>query len=159
LAVQAQAIGINAVKYADLSCPRQHDYAFSYDRMLKFEGNTALYLMYAYVRIMSIQAKVKTSWDAAKDMDALSVSHPCEMALAIHLIRFSEAIHAFKTYHMPNRLTDYLYELATCFHQFFRDCQVIGHEQEKSRMALCFLTHRVLKQGFDLLGLQLLTTM
>jgi arginyl-tRNA synthetase len=153
----AKVLGINAVKYADLSTHRGHDYAFSYERMLRFEGNTAAFLMYAYVRIASI--KRKASSQAEKGSARVMLQHPTEVALGLQICQFAEVLEQIARDLMPNRLTDYLFTLAEKFNAFFRDCQVIGSEQQASRLLLCEATARVLKQGMQILGLQMLEKM
>jgi arginyl-tRNA synthetase len=146
----AQALGIGAIKYADLSCNRTGDYTFSYERMLRFEGNTAAYLMYVYVRILGIQRKIGTQATSEK----LTLSHPSELALGLHLIQFSEALHGVEKDLLPNRLTDYLYGLAEKFNAFYRDCQVEGSSQEQSRLLLAMACAKVMRQGLHLLGVE-----
>jgi arginyl-tRNA synthetase len=152
----ARVLGIDAVKYADLSCNRLKDYVFSYERMLRFEGNTAAFLLYAYVRIQGIKRKVGKQIAFDKE---IILKHPTEIALALHLRQFSETLAHVEQELLPNRLTDYLYELAEKFHAFFRDCRVEGVPEEESRLLLCELTARVLSQGLHLLGLKTLDRM
>ncbi len=152
----AKVLGIDAVKYADLSCNRLKDYVFSYQRMLRFEGNTAAFLLYAYVRIQGIKRKVGKE----PPIDAeIVLNHPTEITLAVHLAQFSEALFQVERDLLPNRLCDYLYELAEKFHQFFRDCRVEGVPEEVSRLLLCDLTANILATGLSLLGLQPLPRM
>lgn len=148
----AKALGVNSIKYADLSNNRVSDYTFSYDRMLRFEGNTAPFLMYSYVRVAGIKRKLSSP----VDLQAVSfkLAHPSEKALALHLLRFSEALSQINKDLMPNRLADYLYELSGKFNHFFRDCKVIGDAKEKERLKLVDLTGQILGIGMDLLGLQ-----
>lgn len=157
LTEMAQILGIDAVKYADLSCHRIKDYLFSYERMLRFEGNTAAFLLYAYVRIQSIKRKV------GKDISAItapiSLDHPTEIVLGLHLRQFGEALDMMARDLIPHRLAEYLYILAEKFHAFFRDCQVVGDPQEESRLLLCEITGRILKQGLEILGLKTLERM
>jgi len=149
----AKALGIGAVKYADLSGNRIKDYTFSYDRMLKFEGNTAAFLLYAFVRIQGIKRK------GGKDLEVLIrerkiiLSHVSETGLALHLCRFGEVLQAIEKDLFPNRLADYLYELAEKFNAFYRDCRVGGSEEESSRLLLCEAAGKVLQKGLELLGL------
>lgn len=154
----ARILGIDAVKYADLSTQIQKDYMFSYERMLKFEGNTAAYLLYCYVRICSIKRKI------GKDINCLlsagiKLEHPSEIALGLHLAQFDQTLDGMSRTLLPSRLTDYLYTLAEKFHAFFHDCRVEGTEQETSRLLLCQLTGRVLKQGLEIVGLKTLERM
>lgn len=153
----AYILGVNAVKYADLSGHRGKDYLFSYERMLKFEGNTAAFLLYAYVRIQGIKRKVEKRASLAKEPIALI--HPTEISLGLHLCRFSETLELMDRTLLPHRLCDYLYELAEKFHAFFRDCRVEGSKEQGSRLALCELTAKVLKTGLHLLGLRTMSKM
>jgi arginyl-tRNA synthetase len=155
----ARILGIDAIKYADLCCHRIKDYVFSYDRMLKLEGNTAAFLLYAYVRIQGIKRKVNKEISAVIKRVTLVLEHPAEIALALHLRQFGEILDAMTKDLAPNRLCDYLYELAEKFHAFFRDCRVEGSPQEESRLALCEAACRVLEKGLNLLGLKTLDRM
>lgn len=154
----ARILGIGAVKYADLSSNRIKDYTFSYERMLKFEGNTAAYILYSYVRIQSIKKKAECSIDEIKG-HPIELLHPSEVALGLALRRFGEALAFMDEELLPNRLTDYLYHLAECFHTFFRDCHVIGSEKQNSRLLLCELTARIIKRGLYILGIETLEQM
>jgi arginyl-tRNA synthetase len=148
----ARALGIGAIKYADLSCHRTSDYTFSYDRMLRFEGNTAAFLMYAYVRIAGIKRKIGENSDSINV--PISLKHPSEIALGVHLAQFCEALQQVAEDLLPNRLTDYLYTLSEKFNAFYRDCQVEGSPEQNSRLLLCEAAARTLKQGLHLLGVQ-----
>lgn len=150
----AHALGIGAVKYADLASLRTKDYTFSYEKMLRFEGNTAVFLLYAYVRINGI--KRKTGADMAQILFKYQIAlhHPSEISLGLHLRRFGEVIEIMARDLLSNRLTDYLYELAEKFNAFFRDCRVEGSPEEGPRLVLCELTARILKQGLEILGLE-----
>ena len=155
----ATILGIDAVKYADLSSHRIKDYSFSYDRMLRFEGNTAAFLLYAYVRMRSIQRKVGRSLDEIARNHSIVLEHPTEIDLALHLRQFGEALDAVAEELLPNRLADYLYNLSEKFHAFFRDCRVEGSPQENSRLLLCEAAARILHQGLQILGLKTLERM
>jgi arginyl-tRNA synthetase len=122
--------------------------------MLRFEGNTAVFLLYAYVRINGIKRKTGAKMEEVLKNHKIALSHPSEMALGIHLARFGEMIEILARDLLPNRLTDYLYELAEKFNAFFRDCRVEGSAEEGSRLMLSELTARVLKQGLEILGLE-----
>ena len=147
-------LGINAIKYSDLSCHRLKDYKFSYERMLKFEGNTSTFLLYSYVRIMGIKRKLKNDPKKLLKFAKIDLKHPTEISLGLHLIRFAEVIENMEKDLLPNRLADYLYELAEKFNAFFRDCHVIGSKEQNNRLKLCELTAKILKKGFYILGLQ-----
>lgn len=151
----ATILGIDAVKYADLSCLRTKDYTFSYERMLSFEGNTAAFLLYAYVRIQGIKRRLG---DQAQ-LEPILLNHSSEIELGLHLRRFGEILELVARDLLPNRLCDYLYELAEKFNAFFRDCHVEGTEQQGSRLSLCELTASVLSCGLNLLGLKTLDKM
>ncbi len=148
----ARALGIGAIKYADLSCNRVGDYTFSYDRMLRFEGNTAAFLMYAYVRIAGIKRKLKVNPLSIMDNTHIHLEHPSEIELGLHLLRFNDTLNMMANDLLPNRLTDYLYTLAEKFNAFFRDCRVEGSPQQNERLLLCEATAKVLKQGLVILG-------
>lgn len=151
----AKALGIGAIKYADLSSNRVSDYVFSYDRMLRFEGNTAAFLMYSYVRINGIKRKVGVEPQDLLDKETpVVLTHPSEIALALQLVRFGEALQQVAEDLLPNRLTDYLYDLSQKFNLFFRDCRVEGSPEQNSRLLLCEATARTLRAGFSILGLK-----
>lgn len=155
----AQALGLGAVKYADLSCHRIKDYTFSYERMLRFEGNTAAFLLYSYVRILGIKRKVGIDIRDIQHRAELVLTHPSEVALALHLCRFAETLEAVTRDLLPNRLTDYLYGLAERFNAFFRDCRVEGVKEQDSRLLLCEAAGRILSKGLNLLGLRTVNRM
>lgn len=149
----AKSLGISAVKYADLSCNRIGDYTFSYEKMLRFDGNTAAFILYAYVRAKSILEKVLKK-DGALPKSSIHVTHPTERDLLLHLSRLGEVLEAMTSDLLPSRLTDYLYHLAEKFHAFFRDCRVEGSEEQESRLLICDLVGRTLKQALDILGIK-----
>lgn len=149
----AKSLGLAAVKYADLSSHRTSDYTFSYDKMLRFEGNTAAFLMYSYVRILGIQRKIGPRAASIAEEARISLGHPSEIALALHIARFEEALDAYQETLLPNRLTDYLFTLAEKFNAFFRDCRVEGSLEMGARLRLCQAAAKVLQQGFEILGL------
>ena len=149
----ARIIGIGAVKYAELSQFRMSDYVFSWDKMLSFQGNTAPYLQNAYVRIRSIFRKLDAEFAPP---DALSLTDPAEFVLARRLLQFGDTVPQTLEDFRPNLLANYLYELADTFHGFYEACPVLKSEgaMRESRLALCDLTARVLRQGLGLLGIQ-----
>jgi arginyl-tRNA synthetase len=148
----ARAVGIGAVKYADLSSDRIKDYVFDWKRMVAFEGNTGPYLQYALVRVRSIFRKVGD----AQGVGPLRIQHPAERALALELLGFGRALSEVETTLEPHKLCGYLYGLATSFSTFFSDCPVLKAEPEEraSRLALCELTARTLEAGLTLLGIE-----
>ncbi|CRX38999.1 arginine--tRNA ligase [Estrella lausannensis] len=149
----AEKLGTSSIKYADLSCHRTGDYTFSYDRMLKFEGNTASYLLYSFVRIQGIKKKVGKETEEILNESQAVLSHPSEIALGLHLAQFGETLDQMANDLLPNQLTEYLYQLAEKFNAFFRDCRVEGSEEEGSRLTLIVATERVLKAGLHILGI------
>jgi arginyl-tRNA synthetase len=149
----AKALGIGAIKYADLCTHRQGDYTFSYDKMLRFEGNTAAFLMYAYVRISSIKRKCNVDINDLIGKATIQLVHPSEISLALHVLQFQETLDWVAKDLLPNRLTDYLFGLSEKFNAFFRDCRVEGSPEEQSRLLLCEIVARTLKQGLDILGI------
>jgi arginyl-tRNA synthetase len=148
----AQKVGIGAVKYYDLSQYRMTDYIFSWERMLSFQGNTAPYLQNAYVRIRSIFRKAGEEFVATK---TLELTAPEEKNLATKLCQFAEAVPSVLNDFRPNILANYLFELANSFHSFYEACPVLKSDEpsRSSRLALCELTGRVLRQGLNLLGI------
>jgi arginyl-tRNA synthetase len=156
----AQILGIDAVKYADLSCNRVSDYVFSYERMLRFEGNTAAFILYSYVRVNGIKRKIG-SIDPQKllETEQIELHHPSEVSLGLHLCRFAETLKLMENDLMPNYLTDYLYLLAQKFNAFFRDCRVEGAPEQNRRLLLSELVARVMAQGLQILGIQIVERM
>ena len=159
----ARVVGLGAVKYADLLPNRQSDYVFSWDKILALQGNTAPYLQYAYTRIRSIFRKsdvasaLRAEGSAhSADSTTLALSAPEEIALAKHLLNFGLTLEAVAEEFRPNFLCNYLYELAGKFTSFYENCPVLkaGDATRASRLALCDLTARVLKQGLDVLGIE-----
>ncbi|MEE4619304.1 arginine--tRNA ligase [Pseudomonas alliivorans] len=156
----ARAVGISAVKYADLSKHRTSDYSFNFDQMLSFEGNTAPYLLYAYTRVSGVFRKLGTPFDASKGKIALEA--PQEQELAARLAQFTETLNNVADKGTPHVLCAYLYDLAGLFSSFYENCPILGAEnpdQQQSRLRLAALTGRTLKQGLDLLGLETLERM
>jgi len=161
----AQAVGIGAVKYADYSNNRTSDYVFSFDRMLAMDGNTAPYMQYAYARVRSIERKaVEKGVDVKTELAGIgqvSLTEPDELALAKHLIRYSEAIEAAIADYRPNTLTAYLYDLAQRFSSFYNNCPVLdaGPSKRPTRLLLCDLTARTIRHGLGLLGISVIEQM
>lgn len=150
----SKALGIGAIKYADLSCHRTSDYTFSYERMLRFDGNTAAFLMYSYVRVAGIKRKVNVDIQTLIGKEKILLKHPSEIALGIHLRQFGEALEQVARDLLPNRLTDYLYGLAEKFNAFFRDCRVEGSPEQNSRLLLCEAVARTMQTGLHILGVK-----
>jgi arginyl-tRNA synthetase len=147
-----KAVGIGAVKYADLSSDREKDYMFSWERMLAMDGNTAVYLQYAHARIRSIIAKA----GRLPEKVSIRLDHNAERALAIKLLQFPAAITTTAEHLEPHRLCQYLYETSSVFSSFYEKCPVLAAGDEElvaSRLHLCATTARVLGTGLGLLGI------
>ncbi len=154
----AEAVGIGAIKHADLSSDRLRDYVFSFDRMLAFEGNTGPYLQYALVRIYSIFRKARERFGVGMEeaTGEFLIREPEEKAIALALLQYGGVVRSSADAAEPHRLVGYLYELATAFSGFFAACPVLQAEDEAvraSRLRLCGLTGRVLRDGLETLGL------
>jgi arginyl-tRNA synthetase len=153
----AEAVGIGAIKYADLAVNRTSDYTFSYDRMLAMTGNTATYMQYAYARVVSIFAKGDVGVAALRGAGAaIELAHPAERALAMGLVQLSEALADTVAEYRPNLLTAYLYDLANRYSTFFEQCPVLkapSDTSRTSRLLLCDLTARTIRLGLELLGI------
>ena len=153
LAAIAEAVGIGAVKYADLSTAHDSAYIFDLDRMISFRGNTGPYLQYAAVRIRSIFRKGGQNEQGGTS--PILITHPAERGLALRLLGFGTSVGAVAETFEPHRLCAYLFELASQFSVFNEECPVLQAPSEPvrdSRLALCSLTLRVLTLGLDLLG-------
>lgn len=156
----ARIVGLGAVKYADLSPNRQSDYVFSWSKMLALSGNTAPYLQYAYARIQSIFRK--GNFQPGQCAGKVQLREAQEIALARHLLNFGLILEAAAEEYRPNFLCNYLYELAGHFTAFYENCPVLKAEDEQvkaSRLVLCLLTGAVLKQGLEVLGIEVLEQM
>jgi arginyl-tRNA synthetase len=157
----ARVVGLGAVKYADLLPNRQSDYVFSWDKMLALNGNTAPYLLYAHARIRSIFRKAAETSSIQHPTSNVELTAPEEIALARHLLNFGLTLEAVAEEYRPNFLCNYLFELAGKFTAFYENCPVLKAEETArlSRLALCGLTARVLKQGLDVLGIEVVEQM
>ncbi len=153
-AAVAHALGVGAVKYADLSTDRMHDYVFDWDRMLAFEGNTGPYLQYAHARIRSIFRRSESAPPPAGGVPLLGAAE--ERALALQLLRFPETVEAVAQGYSPSKLCTYLFDLASVFTTFYEECRVLVDDEavRASRLGLCDLTARVLESGLSLLGIE-----
>jgi arginyl-tRNA synthetase len=157
----AAAVGLGAVKYADLSHHRENDYEFDADRMVQLEGNTAAYIQYSFARTQNILRKLAEQTgkpvDMAIDRGILAFHQPIERSLSIQLLRFEDALQASMQDYLPSVLTEYLYELAKLFASFFDQCPVLRAEndsQRETRRLLTALAGKTLKQGLELLNIR-----
>ena len=153
----AEIVGLGAIKYADLSHNRTSDYVFSYDKMMVLEGNTATYMQYSYARVQSIFRRGEVQVEKLRDSAAATqLSHDTERALVIKILQFHEALDDVTADFRPNQLTAYLFDVAKCYSTFFEQCPVLKAESDElrnSRLLLCDLTGRVIRQGLALLGI------
>ncbi len=165
LAAVAEAVGIGAVKYADLSTARESAYLFDWDRMISFRGNTGPYLQYATARIRSIFRRADTGTEAAgagtggtagaARAAGVAITAAPERALALRLLGFGAMVTQLGETAEPHRLCAYLFEVASLFTTFYEECPVLKAEPQSlrvSRLALCALTLDVLTKGLALLG-------
>ena len=161
IAHTSKIVGISAVKYADLSQNRTSNYIFSFDKMLALQGNTAPYMLYAYVRIQGISRKGQIDFQNLGSDIKILLQEETEFALARHLLQLDEIVEQVSQDLMPNRLCQYLFELSQKFNQFYDRCLVLQAEEptRTSRLILCDLTARTLKLGLSLLGIQVLERM
>jgi arginyl-tRNA synthetase len=156
----AHILGIDAVKYADLSSNRISDYVFSYERMLRFEGNTAAFILYSFVRVNGIKRKIGSiDFEKILESEHIDLQHPSEVSLGFHLCRFAETLELMENELMPNYLTDYLFLLAQKFNAFFRDCRVEGVPEQNRRLLICKLVADVMARGLQILGIQTVESM
>lgn len=181
----SEVLGYGSVKYFDLRRDRNSNYVFEYDDMLTQEGNTAVYMNYAHARVASIFRKASSMGADAggaggaggadgaggsADVEAAAVSellsrtgitlgHPTELALAVHVARFSEVIEGILGDLRPHRLCSFLYELSVKFNDFYRDCHVTGTEEQDSRLLLLAAVARTMRAGLGLLGIDVLDQM
>lgn len=157
----AEALGIAAMKYADLSKNRICDYVFSLDKMLAFDGNTAPYMLYAYVRIRSIFKKTDLMMEDYLSQKIV-ITEIDEHNLAVHLVRFADRMVQAAVENYPHYICSYIYELAVLFMRFYELCPImkaVNLEQKTSRLALAALTAEVLKTSLGLLGIEVVEQM
>ena len=149
----AEAVGVGAVKYADLSTARDSEYVFDWDRMISFKGNTGPYLQYATTRIRSIFRRAGI--DPAAAAGPVKLAEPAERALALRLLGFGAAVRQAGANAEPHLLASFLFEVASSFTAFYEQCPVLSAPGavRDSRLALAALTLRVLDTGLGLLGI------
>ncbi|HZC25566.1 MAG TPA: arginine--tRNA ligase, partial [Actinopolymorphaceae bacterium] len=151
----ARAVGIGAIKYADLSSDRIKDYVFDLDQMVSFEGNTAPYLQYAHARIQSVFRRGEIDPANLKGAEVV-IADPAEHRLALRLGEFERVLHKAAEGVELHRICGYLFDLATAFTAFYESCPVLRADDEKtksSRLVLCDVTARVLATGLSVLGI------
>ncbi|MFE6030170.1 arginine--tRNA ligase [Streptomyces niveus] len=152
---RATEVGIGAVKYADLSTSAARDYKFDLDQMVSLQGDTSVYIQYAYARTRSIFGKAGDRTPVAHPELELA---PAERALGLHLDQFGEVVAEAASGYEPHKLTAYLYQLSSLFSTFYTECPVVKpappREVAENRLFLCDLTGRTLRQGMTLLGIR-----
>lgn len=152
----ANAVGIGAVKYADLSKNRTTDYIFDWDNMLAFEGNTAPYMQYAYTRVLSVFRKADIDESALANAQVV-ISEDREAQLAARLLQLEETLTVVAREGTPHVMCAYLYDVAGLFSGFYEHCPILSAENEEirnSRLKLAQLTAKTLKLGLDTLGIE-----
>ena len=153
-------MGITSIKYYDLKQDRKQDYVFDFDKMLDTEGNTGVYLLFAYVRICSILRKAadQSKIDIAKlkkDKKAgFNITVKDEKSLALTILRLPEELDLVVAELKVNRLCEQLYETTKVISGFYSQCHVLGSDEEKSRVLLLEAVRKVLDLNFDLLGMK-----
>ena len=154
IAERGAQVGVGAVKYADLSTSANRDYKFDLDQMVSLNGDTSVYLQYAYARIQSILRKAGEARPAAHPELEL---HEAERALGLHADSFAATVAEAATEYAPHKLAAYLYQLASLYTTFYDKCPVLKAEtpeQIENRLFLCDVTARTLHRGMDLLGIR-----
>ncbi|WP_312669822.1 arginine--tRNA ligase [Pseudescherichia sp.] len=152
----ANAVGIGAVKYADLSKNRTTDYIFDWDNMLAFEGNTAPYMQYAYTRVLSVFRKAEIDESVLASANVV-ITEDREAQLAARLLQFEETLNVVAREGTPHVMCSYLYDLAGLFSGFYEHCPILTAESDEtrlSRLKLAQLTAKTLKTGLDTLGIE-----
>lgn len=152
----ANAVGIGAVKYADLSKNRTTDYIFDWDNMLAFEGNTAPYMQYAYTRVLSVFRKANIDENVLANA-TVTITEDREAQLAARMLQFEETLTVVARDGTPHVMCAYLYDLAGLFSGFYEHCPILSAENESvrnSRLKLAQLTAKTLKLGLDTLGIE-----
>jgi len=154
-------IGISAVKYADLSLNRMTNYVFSFKKMLSLQGNTAPYMMYAYVRVRGISREGGIDLSKLDDNARVILAQPSEMELAKQLLKLDDVLEGVIAEFLPNRICEFLFELSQKFNQFYEACPVLSAEEptRTSRLILCDMTARTIKICLSLLGITVVDRM
>ncbi|MEM6471823.1 MAG: arginine--tRNA ligase [Planctomycetota bacterium] len=161
----AEAVGIGAIKYADLSHDRTSDYKFNLDKMVALTGNTSTYCQYSYARTVSILNRVGVNGEEVRSRIAehgIQLTHAAERELAIELLRFEEALQSVYSEYAPNHLVDYVYSVAEAFARFNTQCHVLkadSAEIQTTRLALVVTAGRVIRESLSLLGIDVVDRM
>ncbi|SHO81172.1 Arginyl-tRNA synthetase [hydrothermal vent metagenome] len=145
----AKVVGIGAVKYADLSINRESNYIFNLDKMISFEGNTSLYMQYAYARIQSILRKSQQDIK----VDKILISNSIEHRLVVMILKFEDTLNRASKDSTPHIISAYLYDLAGLFMKFYEANPILEND---SRLAISKVTGETIKLGLDILGIEVL---
>jgi arginyl-tRNA synthetase len=153
----SKLVGISAVKYADLSLNRMTNYMFSFKKMLSLQGNTAPYMMYAYVRVRGISREGGIDFQKLDANAQVSLAEPTEIELAKQILKLDDVLDSVISEFLPNRICEFLFELSQRYNQFYEACPVLSAPEpvRTSRLILCDLTSRTIKVGMSLLGISL----
>ena len=161
----AEAVGIGAIKFADLSHHRTSDYRFNLDKMVALDGNTSAYVQYSYARMQKILQNANASDDDVAALvreHGVEFTHIAERNLVLQLIRFEEALNTVHKDYAPNHLVDYLLETAKAYSRFNDNCHVLKAESESiraTRLAIVFHCKQTLGKGLNLLGIDVVPRM
>ena len=159
----ARIVGLGAVKWQDLLPNRESDYQFSWDKMLALQGNTSVYVQYQYTRAAKVLRDSGVTGSVASRGVTLELIEPAELMLAKHFLKFGVTLEKVVEECRPNFLSNYLYELATQFSRFYDQCPVLKPEivgvTRMTRLVLCDLTAKVLREGLECLGIEVSETM
>jgi arginyl-tRNA synthetase len=176
-----ESLAYNAIKYFELSQSRQSNYVFSFQEMLSIKGNSALYLIYAYVRIRAIRRMAQqlnvplpsfdneinhdtSTTDISQTQTMTNTTNNIEMwnltkeerDLTVKLIQFPDVVRTVEETQQPHLLSLFLFQLTQNFHSFYESCRIFGHTQQNQRLKLCLNTENVLSKGLSLLNVTLL---
>jgi arginyl-tRNA synthetase len=153
----ARAVGVGAIKYADLSSNPQSMVTFTWEKALSLEGNSGPYLQYAHARIASVRDKYRERFPGQDpDQWPIRLDEPVERMLALKLLQFPETVSRAAAAYKPNMLTDYLFDLAQSYSTFYQTVPFLKADEgvRESRVRLCGVVARVLRKGLDLLGIE-----
>ena len=157
----SRLVGLNAVKYADLSLNRMTNYVFSFKKMLSLQGNTAPYMMYAYVRVQGISREGGVALDQLDDTAKVILNEASEIELAKQLLKIDDVLEGVIEDFLPNRICEYLFELSQKYNHFYEAAPVLSAAEpiRTSRLILCDMTARTIKLGLSLLGITVVDRM
>ena len=155
----AEKLGISAIKYFDLKQNRIQNYVFSFDKMLDPKGNTGVYLLYMFVRIVSIMQKSEygkedTLAKLKLEHTGFVISNKSEKELALAILRLPEQLDLAVTDLQINKVCDLIYEIACKIGDFYQESKVVGSNEEQSRVLLLEATKKVMERTFELLGMR-----